>query len=50
MRPDLPIPARSEMTQATPILTPSGYAPAYAVGYADPLNCLVQVSEQNPRP
>ena len=38
------------MTQATPILTPSGYAPAYAVGYADPFNFFVQVSEENPLP
>lgn len=38
------------MTDPTPIQTPSGYAPAEAVGYADADTNLVLVSEQQPLP
>ena len=38
------------MSNHTPIQTPAGYAPAYAVGYADPADNLILVSEVEPLP
>jgi len=38
------------MTEPTPIATPSGYAPTYVVGFADPANRLALVSADSPLP
>ncbi len=32
------------------ITTPAGFAPAFAIGYSDPANRLVQITEANPLP
>jgi hypothetical protein len=40
----------SRMTEPVPIQTPSGYAPAYAVGFADPSANLILVSDLRPLP
>ena len=38
------------MSDPTPIKAPAGYAPCYAVGYADPADNFILVSESDPLP
>jgi hypothetical protein len=38
------------MSDPTPIETPAGYAPAYAIGFADPAQNLILVSEADRLP